>query len=1183
MKNFLVVLAFFSACLSVSAQDIHLKFDHFTVKDGLPERSMLFLKQDNLGYIWVGTQNGLLRYDGYKPKVYRFGLESDPLYANCSVRTMLLDDKKNLWVSTTGNGLFKYDRSKDHFIQYKYPQEKGKRVVYDDYLESTDNNGNLWDISYNFFDTNSEAIKFNPQNGAFESFSDSHKGNRHLAAKNVFKILRQSNGTLWLGSSNGLFVYDTQNNRFRQRILRKGQATQDSIFSIYEAPSEKRILWLIAVDPVSKKASIIRYDTRTETAEYYNHETDRHLTKGNDSAFVVLEDKKKRLWFGTATGLTYFDRASKSFTSFRSADTIKDDAKDLIRDIAEDRNGSLWLTTGKGLLNFNTSTHQFQRYINDIDDPTSLSSNHIRQLLIDRSGELWAGINGMGLDKVNTLTTAFSIQVHKNNQPDSYPGGYPGQFINMDNKNILFASKQGVYRWTPGTSKFTQIYKAGKQDIIAGAVGLDNKGLVYFGTRTGLNIYDPATKKLQHYSSSATDSTSISSNEITYIRQDRLGAIWIGTQNNGVCSFDPLTHKFKRYPFILNDASLDAHGKLDDNGAVSILEDRSGALWFGTNLGGLNLFDRKTGKFKSYLKDGNQTVFSITEIFEDREGRFWVGTYLNGLYLFDRKTGHFIRHFNEDNGLIFNTVIGIRQDSKGSIWVSTERGLSRLDPNTMSLVNFPAETIFPGTSVFPHDFVLANNLMVVGVTNGLATFNPNDLAGNPIPPTVHIEKIGYSDPGAALDHATFLYTFGSHQLELPYNQNRVTFNYIALHFTDPSQNKYAYRLEGYDTRWVQAGTQRSVTYTNLSPGTYTFRVKASNSDGVLNNQGDSFVIVIHPPWWQTWWVWTLYIVLFVLAIYAFVGYRSRKLVLEKKELEEGIAQRTIELSEANKELSEQREEIITQRDRLSETVDDLKKTQTQLIQAEKMASLGELTAGIAHEIQNPLNFVNNFSEVSAELMDELNGELDNGDINEAKSIASDVKQNLEKIRHHGQRADFIVKGMLQHSRTGTGERQLSDINLLAEEFLKLSYQGLRSKDKSFNAEIVTNFDKGLPKVNAVQQDIGRVLLNLFNNAFYAVNEKAKIAGNDYKPRVDVATAHDGNTISIMVRDNGTGIPDKIKDKILQPFFTTKPTGEGTGLGLSLSYDMVVKGHGGSIDIDSKENQYTLFTVKLPAT
>jgi signal transduction histidine kinase len=284
----------------------------------------------------------------------------------------------------------------------------------------------------------------------------------------------------------------------------------------------------------------------------------------------------------------------------------------------------------------------------------------------------------------------------------------------------------------------------------------------------------------------------------------------------------------------------------------------------------------------------------------------------------------------------------------------------------------------------------------------------------------------------------------------------------------------------------------------------------------------------------------------------------------------------------NKILGVQKTQLTEQRDQLQATVANLHKAQTQLIQAEKMASLGELTAGIAHEIQNPLNFVNNFSEVSAELVDEMDEELEKGDIAEAKAIGADLKQNLEKIRHHGKRADFIVKGMLEHSRTSKGEKTLTNINVFADEFLKLSYHGLRAKDKNFNAEMVTHFDETLPKIEIVQQDIGRVLLNLFNNAFYAVNQKMKTAGPDYKPKVELTTfAPPSGGWGVSVLDNGSGIPDAIKDKIMQPFFTTKPTGEGTGLGLSLSYDIVVKGHGGSITVDTKEGEFTGFTITLP--
>jgi signal transduction histidine kinase len=284
---------------------------------------------------------------------------------------------------------------------------------------------------------------------------------------------------------------------------------------------------------------------------------------------------------------------------------------------------------------------------------------------------------------------------------------------------------------------------------------------------------------------------------------------------------------------------------------------------------------------------------------------------------------------------------------------------------------------------------------------------------------------------------------------------------------------------------------------------------------------------------------------------------------------------------ANNLLSKQKRLIEDQRDQTNKALAELQLTQAQLIQSEKMASLGELTAGIAHEIQNPLNFITNFSEVNTELIDELHQEIEKGHFEEVKAIADDIKENQQKINQHGKRADFIVKGMLQHSRTNTGERQLTNVNLLADEFFKLSYHGLRAKDKSFNSEMVTNFETDLPKANIIQQEIGRVLLNLFNNAFYAVNQKMKTAVADYKPEVSITTFSENKHIVIKVKDNGNGIPENIKSKIMQPFFTTKPTGEGTGLGLSLTYDMVVKGHGGSINIDTKEGEYTEFIISLP--
>ena len=265
----------------------------------------------------------------------------------------------------------------------------------------------------------------------------------------------------------------------------------------------------------------------------------------------------------------------------------------------------------------------------------------------------------------------------------------------------------------------------------------------------------------------------------------------------------------------------------------------------------------------------------------------------------------------------------------------------------------------------------------------------------------------------------------------------------------------------------------------------------------------------------------------------------------------------------------------------------LQATQAQLIQQEKMASLGELTAGIAHEIQNPLNFVNNFSEVNKELLVEMNEEIGKANYDEVKAIAKDITDNEEKINHHGKRADAIVKGMLQHSRNSSATKELTNINKLADEYLRLSYHGLRAKDKSFNATLKTDFDETIGSINIIPQDIGRVLLNLINNAFYAVQQKQKEGADQglptfYEPTVSVSTKKIGDKVEIKVSDNGNGIPQKILDKIFQPFFTTKPTGQGTGLGLSLAYD-IVKAHGGELKVQTKEGNSTAFIIQLPAT
>ena len=302
---------------------------------------------------------------------------------------------------------------------------------------------------------------------------------------------------------------------------------------------------------------------------------------------------------------------------------------------------------------------------------------------------------------------------------------------------------------------------------------------------------------------------------------------------------------------------------------------------------------------------------------------------------------------------------------------------------------------------------------------------------------------------------------------------------------------------------------------------------------------------------------------------------NRAIAIRKVELEVLVAERTAELTE--------------QKEELEHALNELRATQTQLVQSEKMASLGELTAGIAHEIQNPLNFVNNFSEVNTELIEEMQEEMEKGNMDEVKALAKDIAENEQKIKHHGKRADAIVKGMLQHSRSISGVKEPTDINALADEYLRLAYHGLRAKDKSFHATMKTDFDESIGRINIIPQDIGRVLLNLINNAFYAVNEKKANLDfeysdiskdlSPYEPAVSIRTIRSNDNIEVSVKDNGNGIPQNILDKIFQPFFTTKPAGQGTGLGLSMSYD-IVKAHGGELKVETRPGEGTNFLFTL---
>jgi signal transduction histidine kinase len=536
------------------------------------------------------------------------------------------------------------------------------------------------------------------------------------------------------------------------------------------------------------------------------------------------------------------------------------------------------------------------------------------------------------------------------------------------------------------------------------------------------------------------------------------------------------------------------------------------------------------------------------------DGTIWLATNA-GLVHFDPASG-VTRTFTRDDGLPNNSLVGLIEDDVGYLWMATRSGgISRFDPKEEVFLNFDGRDGLGDLSFFSAIKDRSGNLYFYGL-NGISEYVGGQRVTNPTPPEVRITGLTAKDQPISLTAIQ-----GMQRVRLGHDQNDLTIHFQGFHYDNPNRNQHRVRLDPLDASWIDPGMERQVRYTNLDPGAYTFRVRAANSDGVWSEQEAELSIIIMPPLWRTWWAYVLYGLIFVLCIFAVSRIQRRRLIRKERE-------RTRE-----RELAQARE--------IERAYTKLKATQAQLIQQEKLASLGQLTAGIAHEIKNPLNFVNNLAEVNEELAQELRQGLTNGD--NLDEIIDSIEQNSHVIKQHGKRADGIIRTMMHHARGGSGEWESTDINKLVYEYIDLAFHGKRVQVPNFNVKIEQYLDKNTGAAEIIPQEIGRVLLNLLGNAMDAVQERFVKEDADYTPIVKIVTERRDNRVLIEISDNGVGIPNANLEKIFEPFFTTKQSGTGTGLGLSLSYDIITQGHGGTLTVESMEGKGATFSMLLPVS
>ncbi len=1104
---------------SLMGQKPNFKFKSIRSSDGLINSTVQAIFEDSYGFIWLGTHHGVQRYDGRSFTTFTTEDSDSTGLSHNYINDFCEDENGDIWIATS-IGLNRYSREQDRIYHYRW---KGENA------QDFDNLGVLRVIHDEqkpgtiWITSQGRLIKLNTKTDEVATFT--------IPAKRNPQVLVPLNSSLYpnhlLVGTTELYLFDKSNGELEViYALDQSNDVFDNRFNdLAFDPSNENVIWCATGDIWGRGTlgGLLRINLETGDSRIFSREN-RPGDIPDRHILTVCFSGPQELWVGTRNNGV------------------------LLYDLGQDR--------------------FFNYQYNEYDEGSLVTENAIRSMLVDQSGTLWLGTWGDGVSLLSPARQKFTHYKHLPGVNDGLPDNWISGITEDKNGNIWIGTKSGgLSMFDPVSKTFEnhfQEFNTPDDPIEITYVYYDSRDNLWIGTYAhALYRYNPETGKKIHFPMGDTPH-SVSQKRISAVAELVPGEILISTYGGGLNIYNYESDSFIRFVNDPNDST-----SIPDNQIwIPFLGDDGNYYVGGNSAAGLIRFNPKTEKFTEPLTRPNFNTF-LNSV-KDSRGRIFIDALSFGLSELNLKDTITVRPLTDKAG---NRIIGGESaavDDKDIIWIGTDNGLVKYDPATKELVRYDPDDGLQGFQFYRFAaHASPSGTMYFGGLNGLNTFDPDQIQLSEFQPPVVLTEFKLFqqsleiEPGSTLKKNILL----TDKIDLGHFENDFSISFSGLDFSNPHKILYKYKLVNHDNDWIDAGNFSYAGYTNMDPGSYTFMVKSTNADGLWNDKITSLEIVIHPPWWQTTAAYIGYGLILIVVVIVIDR-------LQRKRLKE-------------KARAQAREKELAQAKEIEKAYVELKNTQKQLIQSEKMASLGELTAGIAHEIQNPLNFVNNFAEVNTELIAEMQQEINQGNYEDAKAIANDIKENEQKISHHGKRADAIVKGMLQHSRISNGQKEPTDINALADEYLRLSYHGLRAKDKSFNADFITDFDQSLPEISVIPQDIGRVLLNLINNAFYAVS-KRNLSGSSYltalnqKPTVIVSTKNLGSHIEIRVKDNGNGIPNEIKDKIFQPFFTTKPTGQGTGLGLSLSYD-IVKAHGGELKVETKEGIGTEFIIVLPTS
>ncbi|MET0085568.1 MAG: two-component regulator propeller domain-containing protein [Sedimenticola sp.] len=1066
-----------------------IRFNRLTTENGLSNNNVTGLTRDDNGFMWFATFDGLNRWDGYNSKVYRSDPDDPSSLSGNQLRSVYKDRSGTIWVGAWSDGLNRFVPETETFVRYKHDPDNPNSLSHDAVaIVFEDSAGIFW------IGTRGGGLnRFDPKTEQFTRYQHDPEDPGSLGPGFVMDVMEDSQGQLWLSNNGSLNRLDPVTGKIK-RYNHDPANAESLVHNTVHTTCEDRTgaIW------VGTSGGLDRFDRETESFTHFRHDPVDPNSLGYNYVTGCMEDEAENFWvFLYGGGVNLLDRESGTFTRYPHEPGDPDSpSSNNIFIHHQDQSGLIWMGTyGGGASYFDLNAKQFVNYRHNPSFPGSLSHNTVRPVYVDSRGTLWVGTLNKGLNRLDSKTGKLTRFQHDANNPQS---------LSSNNIRAIFEDREGVL-WV-GT---------------------------YGG---GLNRFDPETETFTRYRHVSNDPNSLSDNQIYSLYEDRSGVFWVGTWTKGLEILDRESGTFTRYPHNPDDS-----GSISHNGIVSFHEDSSDTLWIGTYGGGLNRYDREKRRFDRYQHNpddphslSNNTIF---DMHEDRAGAFWIATG-RGLNRFDPQTGRF-RHYFQKDGLPNDVVYSVKEDGQGSLWLSTNQGIARFDPKAETFRNYDKGDGIQGNQFNSLAHAQGpDGRIYFGGSNGLTAFYPEDILDNPRVPPVVITDIQLANKPVPIGEDSILKksALETDEITLTYLDQVISFEFAALNFQAPEKNRYRYRLEGFEETWNEATSDRRfVTYTNLDPGNYIFRVTGSNNDGVWNEEGDAIRLTVTPPWWETWWAYAIYLGLAVLSVISVIQFRTYALNRKRIELEALVVERTEELVKAKQG---------------AEAANHAKSV---------------FLANMSHELRTPLNAILGFSEM----------------IGRDSDTTAKTREKISVINSSGEHLHEMINDVLDLSKIEAGRVELEpeafDLLKMLQDISRMFETRAESADLSFYQQ----FDPELPRYISIDAGkLRQILINLLGNAVKFTQQGQFTLRAEAEPIEGDAQR---TTLVLEVEDTGLGIPADQLEHIFEPFSQaghSPSSRKGTGLGLSISRSFAEL-MGGEIGVESSEGAGSLFRIRLP--